>query len=120
MPENPAERTYFTVPDNVEPIYVVGSDKEATSTSVDINFKHDPMPKELRGTMMGVVNDYVESVASIMLNNRFREITNKPNAPFMGAYAYDGHLYGIAVTKDAFSLSATVEEGKVLDGLEPL
>lgn len=118
MPENPAERIYYTVPDNVEPIYVVGSDKEATSTSVDINFKHDPMPKELRGTMMGVVNDYVESVASIMLNNRFREITNKPNAPFMGAYAYDGHLYGIAVTKDAFSLSATVEEGKVLDGLK--
>ena len=120
MPENPAERIYYTVPDNAEPIYVVGSDKEATSTGVDINFKHEPMPKELRGTMMGVVNDYVESVASIMLNNRFREITNKPNAPFMGAYAYDGHLYGIAVTKDAFSLSATVEEGKVTEGLKGL
>ncbi len=120
MPENPAERIYFPVPDNVEPIYVVGSDKEATSTSVDLIFKHDPMPRELRGTMVGAVNDYIEAVANVMLNNRFREITNKPNAPFMNAYAYDGHLFGIAVTKDAFNFSATVEEGKVLDGLKGL
>ncbi len=118
MPENPAERIYYPVPDNVEPIYVVGSDKEAPSTDVEVCFKHDPMPRELRGTMMGAVNDYVEAAANIMLNNRFREITNKPNAPFMNAYAYDGHLFGIAVTKDAFTLSATVEEGKVIDGLK--
>lgn len=118
MPENPAERIYYPVPDNVEPIYAVGCDKEGTTTDIEVCFKHDPMPRELRGTMMGALDDYVKAVANIMLNNRFKEITNKPNAPFMNAYAYDEPLFGITVTKDAFSLNATVEEGKVIEGLK--
>lgn len=120
MPENAAERIYHDVPDNAEPIYVVGSDVEATSTGVEIYFKHEPLPREYRGTMMGVVQDYIQNVASIMLRNRFSEITNKPNAPFIYAYGYDSKFFGLASTKDAFTLSAGVEEGKVIDGLKGL
>ena len=118
MPENPAERIYHEVPNNDEPIYVVGSDVEATSTGVQIYFKHDPMPRQYRGTMIGAVQDYIESVASIMLRNRFSEITNKPNAPFLYAYGYDSKFFGLSSTKDAYTLSAAVEEGKVIDGIK--
>lgn len=120
MPENPAERIYHEVPNNAEPIYVVGSDVEATTTGVEIYFKHDPMPREYRSSMMGVLQDYIEGVANIMLGNRFSEITNKPNSPFIYAYGYDSKFFGLASTKDAFTLSAAVEEGKVLDGLQGL
>lgn len=120
MPENPAERIYFEVPNNEEPIYVVGSDVEATSTSVDIYFKHDPLPREYTGTMIGVVQDYIEQIAAIMLQNRYREICQKPNAPFLYAYGYDSKFFGLSATKDAFTLSAAVEEGKVIDGLKGL
>ncbi len=120
MPENPAERIYHEVPDNDEPIYVVGSDVEATTTGVEIYFKHDPLPREYRGTMIGVVQDYIEGVASIMLGNRFSEITNKPNAPFIYAYGYDSKFFGLASTKDAYTLSAGVEEGKILEGMQGL
>ena len=118
MPENPAERIYHEVPNNDEPIYVVGSDVEATSTGVQIYFKHDPLPRQYRGTMIGAVQDYIESVASIMLRNRFSEITNKPNAPFLYAYGYDSKFFGLSSTKDAYTLSAAVEEGKVIDGIK--
>ena len=120
MPENPAERIYHNVPDNEEPIYVVGSDVEATTTGVEIYFKHEPLPREYRGTMIGVVQDYISNIAGIMLRNRFSEITNKPNAPFIYAYGYDSKYFGLASTKDAFTLSAGVEEGKVLEGLQGL
>ena len=118
MPENAAERIYHEVPNNVEPIYVVGSDVEATSTDVDIYFKHDPLPREYRGTMIGVVQDYIASMASLMLRNRFAEISNKPNAPFNSASCYDSKFFGLASTKDAFTLSANVKEGKVIEGLQ--
>ena len=120
MPENPAERIYHNVPDNEEPIYVIGSDVEATTTGVEIYFKHEPLPREYRGTMIGVVQDYISNIAGIMLRNRFSEITNKPNAPFIYAYGYDSKYFGLASTKDAFTLSAGVEEGKVLEGLQGL
>lgn len=118
MPENAAERIYHEVPNNAEPIYVVGSDVEATSTGVQVYFKHDPLPRQYRGTMIGVVQDYVENIASVMLANRFSEITQKPNAPFLYAYGYDSKFFGLASTKDAFTLSASVEEGKVIDGIK--
>ncbi len=120
MPENAAERIYHDVPNNVEPIYVVGSDVEGTQTGVEIYFKHDPLPREYRGTLIGMVQDYIESVSAMMLANRFNEITNKPNAPFLSAYGYDSKFFGLASTKDAFTLSATVEEGKVIEGLQGL
>ena len=118
MPANPAERIFHEVPNNVEPIYVVGSDVEATSTDIDIYFKHDPLPREYRGTMIGVVQEYISSMASLMLRNRYDEISNKPNAPFNSASCYDSKFFGLASTKDAFTLSANVKEGKVMDGIQ--
>lgn len=120
MPENPAERIFHEVPNNDEPIYVVGSDIEATQSGVEIYFKHDPMPREYRGTLYGVIQDYIKEMASIMLSNRFSELTNKPNAPFMYAYGYDSKYFGLASTKDAYTLSAGVEEGKIIEGLQGL
>ena len=118
MPANAAERIYHEVPNNAEPIYVVGSDVEATSTDVDIYFKHDPLPREYRGTMIGVVQEYISTMASLMLRNRFAEISNMPNAPFNSASCYDSKFFGLASTKDAFTLSANVKEGKVIEGLQ--
>ena len=118
MPANAAERIYHEVPNNAEPIYVVGSDVEATSTDVDIYFKHDPLPREYRGTMIGVVQEYIASMASLMLRNRFSEISNKPNAPFNSASCYDSKFFGLASTKDAFTLSANVKEGGVIAGMQ--
>lgn len=81
MPENAAERIYYTVPDNKEPIFAFHKDKEATYTRVDIYMKHDPMPREMRGTINGAINDYMGQVVGIMFNDRISEITQNQMLP---------------------------------------
>ena len=53
-----------------------------------------------------------------MLNTRLEEITQKPDAPFLGAGASKGSFIGR--TTDAFTLGAGVKDGAIDRGLEAL
>lgn len=119
MPENAAERIYYTVPDNKEPIITVGKDKEATSTSIMVFYKHDPMPKELKSTVAGIAESYLKGISSMMLSSRLSEMAEKPNAPFLGAYAYDDNFF-VSKTKEAFTAVASSKEGGSREALEAL
>lgn len=112
LDENRAERIYYPVPDNKEPIVALATDPEARTAQVMVFFKHDPIPTELKNTQAGFITQYVMNVASAMLNQRFREITQKPDAPFTFAYAYDGD-YFVAKTKDAWTEVAGSAEDKI-------
>ena len=117
--ENPAERVYFQVEDNEEPIVAMAYDKEATSTDVSIMYKYDVPSMEEKGTIQGLLVDYVTTIASRMINARFDEILNKPNAPFLNAYGSLGN-YFVAFTKGAVDFSATAREGELLTATEAL
>ncbi len=118
-PENAAERIYYTVPDNKEPIVAIAKDKEATSSQVTVYYKHKPMPKELKATIAGILNIYLKSVTSMMLNDRLKEISEKPEAPFMSAYSYDGNFI-VSKTMDAFTTMAISKEGETENALKAL
>ena len=117
MPENAAERIYYPVPDNKEPIVAIYQDKEAPNAMASIYFKHEPMPREIKATQIGAIYGYLQAVAQTMLNNRLTEIAMQPEAPFVGAYAYDSNFF-IAQTKDAFTLLAVGKEDAVLDAMK--
>ena len=117
MPENAAERIYYTVPDNKEPIFAFHKDKEATYTRVDIYMKHDPMPREMRGTINGAINDYMGQVVGIMFNDRISEITQKPDAPFIAGAIFDGDFF-VSKTKDAFTLIALGKDNGAIDAIK--
>ena len=117
MPENAAERIYYPVPDNKEPIVAIYQDKEAPNAMASIYFKHEPMPREIKATQIGAIYGYLQAVAQTMLNNRLTEIAMQPEAPFVGAYAYDSNFF-IAQTKDAFTLLAEGKEDAVLDAMK--
>ncbi|MGL4493767.1 MAG: M16 family metallopeptidase, partial [Tannerellaceae bacterium] len=106
---NEKERVYFPVPDNDEPIVAISKDKEATSTSINLFFKHDPLPDAIKSTAAGLVVDYMKSVAATMMNERFNEMRQKANAPFLYAGASDGE-YFVSKTKDAWSVFAACKE----------
>ncbi len=117
--ENPAERIQLPVPDTKEPVIGIASDPEASTTELMLMYKHDILPVEARGTAIGVVMNFMNSVVSNMLSSRLSEIAQKPDAPFTSAYGdYGGYI--IAQTKDALSLSASVKEGKVAEALKIL
>ena len=119
MPEDAAEREYFPVPDNDETLVSIATDPEATSTSLMVFYKHDPIPDEIKLSQAGFVVNYIKNVASSMINDRFQEITQKPNAPFNYAYAYDGE-YFVAKTKDAWTVVASSSDDKVTDALSAM
>ncbi|MDR0799125.1 MAG: insulinase family protein [Dysgonamonadaceae bacterium] len=84
-PVNPAERFYVEVEDNEEPIVGIATDKEATVISASIDFKHEPLPLELRGSIAGFMLDYFDSVLSEIMRERLTELTQQANPPFLFA-----------------------------------
>ena len=116
MPVDAAERVYYPVPDNEETIVSIATDKEATNTSLMLFYKHEPLPDEIKLSQAGFVLNYIKNVTSSMMNDRFQEITQKPNAPFLGAYAFDGD-YFVAKTKDAWTVASASADDKIKDAL---
>ena len=107
-----AEREYYPVPDNKEPLVAIATDKEARATQLMLFYKHDPLPEELKSTQMGYLTTYILNAAASMMNQRFAEITQKPDAPFTAASAYDGDFF-VAKTKDAWTVVARSAEDKI-------
>ena len=106
MPENAAERVWYPVADNREPIVYIGKDKEVDVPIVDIYFKHDATPDSLKGNVMYLAQQYMLNAIAWMLNERFSELAQSPNPPFnMAGCVPDGDFF-LSGTKKAFNLSA--------------
>jgi zinc protease len=109
----PPERSY-PVPLPPEVLIKVATDPEATQSSVSIVRKRPSLPQDK-------IADYrrslVNSLASEMINERFDEMARKADAPFLGAGAYGGSL---SPTVDTFTLSASVQDGRIAPGLVAL
>jgi len=115
MPANPPKRVAPTVPANKEPLIAVASDKEATGSDVELMFK---LPAEKTRTVGDYRRNLMERLYMSMLNQRLEEISQKPDAPFLGAGASKGNFIGR--TTEAFTLGAGVKDGGIDRGLEAL
>ena len=113
-PAAPAPDRTYEVPLQDELLVKVATDPEAQQSSVSI------VRKRRRGED-GRVADYrrdrVQGLAFQMINERFDELARKPDAQFLGAGAYES---GLSPTTSTVSLGATVQEGKLLQGLSAL
>jgi predicted Zn-dependent peptidase len=119
LDEEVAEREYYPVPDNKEPIFALATDNEARNTSIMMFYKHDPMPDELKNTQAGYLTQYIKNAAASMMNQRFSEILQKPDAPFTSAYAYDGDFFvatTIRYTYTSLNRPTTLYEYNILTG----
>lgn len=118
-PVNPAERIYYTVDDNEEPLVGIAQDKELTYTSVSIGYKHDPLPDELTGTVTHFLTNYFNSVARQIINNRLSDLAKKADPPFIGGYFYNGSFMGTK-TKDAVQGAASIKDDKIELGFKTI
>ncbi len=108
---NAAQVVEEPVPDNDEPIIVIDKDKEQQYNDVTIMFKHETTPKEQKGEMMYLIQNFASSMMSIMLNNRLSEAALEPDCPFLSAGASDGP-YLLSKNVGAFTLSVSPKEGQ--------
>ena len=111
MPENPAPVVAEAVPDNDEAIIVVDKDKEMQYSIVELLFKSDPIPDEIKTSMQYLVIDFVKDAAIGMLNDRLAELAQKPDCPYLQGSAEYGR-YLLSKTKDAFAVDALPKEGQ--------
>src|SRR5690606_7530607 len=86
----------------------------ATSTSVSLLYKRDPAPLQSLGDYR---RQLVEALYDQMLNARLYELSQRPDAPFLGAGSSKGRFVR---AKDAYSLGAAVADTGVLRGLRAL
>jgi zinc protease len=110
---NPPLRVEYSVPENAEPLISVVTDKEASGYSANIFFKH---PKSDKGTFGDYRTQIMRSLYTGMLANRFQEIGQKPESPFMFAGASFGSFIGRSV--DVYGLMLSAKENQIDRSIE--
>ena len=91
-PVNPKEKVLYQLPQNQEPIIGIITDPEATSSSIEVLWKGEPLPKEFGNTVEGYMIDLVKTYISFIMRERFEDITARPDAPYLGASLGVGSL----------------------------
>ncbi len=115
---NPSDeqlRPVAGIPDNAAPLVAIATDNEATGSNVDVIFK---MPHRKTTTVGDYRRDLMGNLYLAMLNDRFDEMAQKPDAPFLDAGASRSPFY--ARTVEAFSLAAEVKDGGIERGMAAL
>jgi zinc protease len=114
--ENPSPKEDFILPDNMEPLIGTATDKEATSTSVEVSCKHD-ITRDSEKNLGYMRLQLVRSLINNMFGKRMSELSRKENPPFISAYSYYG---GFTRTKDAFTGMAQAANNEGIKALTAL
>jgi len=110
----PKPRTLFPVPPHDTTLVSITTDREATRSVVRLLYKQ---PKRSTTTLAQYRQNRVEQLFSSIFNDRLSEITQKPNPPFITAFAGQGELVRSA---ESFSLTAIVADNGIPRGLDAL
>lgn len=116
---NAAERVYYPVSENKEPIFFIMQDKEQPYFQTLAFYKHDATPREMKGNMAYMVQDYAVSLVNNMLNARLRELIQTANPPYLQAGTSNGDFF-VAKTKQAFAGYAICKEDDPETGIATL
>src|SRR6185369_12632580 len=114
-PKNPKERATFDVPDRPDIGFGIFTDKETTTSSVEID---TILPARTQGSVGVYRQKIVDRLFSAMLNARFAEMTQKPDAPFVLGFTGRGSF--LARTKEIAFLTALVKEDGIERGLNAI
>lgn len=113
-PTNEKPRPLFPVPAHDSTLVSINTDKEATRSVIRLLYKQ---PKRYNTTVATYRQHLVEELFGSMFNDRFSEITQRPNPPFINAFAAQGDLVRSA---ESFSLTAIVADNGIQRGLNAL
>ncbi|OIV40226.1 M16 family metallopeptidase [Flavobacterium johnsoniae] len=107
-----AARTYEKIPKHNELYFGTATDKEASSTSITLQYVLDePLLKDSIVTRKNVMNSFYTSI----LNNRFKELLIKNQG---GALNLKTYFEPISRLNTSFNISALAKKGKILDAFE--
>ena len=111
---DPRSRKIFPVPDHEETLFAIATDKEAMNTSVAVIHK---LPLQNMSTVGAYRQMIVEQLYHGMLNQRFAELAQKKDPPFLGASSGKGQFVR---SKEVYVLNAGIKAEGIEQGLEAL
>ena len=114
--ENPQPKEHLTLPDNAEPIVGIITDPETTAPSIEMTWKSEAMPETYNATIVGEMNDLLKVLVSLVMQERFTDITSKPDSPYLGASLSVSQL--IYEDIDAVIADVTMKEDNLMDGFK--
>ena len=91
-PETPTVKPIIPIPGNEEPIVAVITDPEATSSSIELMWRGDALPKEYASTDVAFATDIIKSIISDAFAERMEAITASSTAPFLSGGLGAGSL----------------------------
>lgn len=113
-PDPLPERTLYEVPAHEETLFAIASDPEATNSSVSLynifKTKSETTVKDYRESM-------AERLFTGMLNQRFQELSQSEDPPYIYGYAFRG---AFVRTAQNYGMNAMVKSGGIARGLETL
>ncbi len=109
---SPLARPVYPIPGHAQTLVAVATDKEATGSRVGVYFKQ---PLRTQRTVRDYRQMLVENLYNGMLNQRFFEITQAPDAPFVFAASGQGRFVR---SGEVYVLQAGVKDGGLVPGLE--
>lgn len=117
--ENAAERVYFPVEKNKEPIFAVGKDKEQPRSMAYLMWKQDVTPDAEKGNLGYLLTQYVQNAIATMFDGRVSEIIMKDNPPFIaGGMGYGDYI--VSKTMDNFLAMALFKDNGHKDAIKAI
>jgi zinc protease len=110
-PSTPVPPRHDEVPLHTEELVNVATDPEAQRSSVTIVRKRPADPDD---RVRDYRRDLVEQLIEQVINDRFEDLSQKPDAKFLGAGAFGDSL---SPKVDTFNLAASVPDGGIQAGL---
>jgi zinc protease len=110
-PATPPPGRDYAVPLQTELLVKVATDPEARQSSVSDIRKRKRVADR---TVAGYRRDLVRRLAFQMMNERFDELSRKPDAQFLDAGAYES---GLSPSTSTVGIGVSVQEGKIPAGL---
>ena len=116
LPAAAAPRPWTSYPVPLQPgtTFAIAQDKEATTSSVGVYTKFDRRENTSVGSLR---RHLVENLFSNMLNNRFDELTRKPDPPYVNAFAGRSSFVR---PQESYVLAAAVRSDAIERGFEAL
>ena len=114
-PVEPTVKPVIPIPGNEEPIVAIITDPEATSSSIQLIWKGDALPKEYASTDVAFMTDIIKMIISDAFAERMEAITASSTAPFLsGGMGISPLVEGT----DAVMSEVTFKDGEYKTALE--
>ena len=114
-PETPTVKPIIPIPGNEQPVVAVITDPEATSSSIQLIWKGDALPKEYASTDVAFMTDIIKMIISDAFAERMEAITASSTAPFLSGGMYVSQF---VEGTDAVMSEVTFKDGEYKTALE--